>query len=618
MIPHGLLLASVGALAAGPLLAGPVRRSASLQRFLDGFILVSIGGIVLLAVGPHAIEHRSPLVALALAAGYLLPTAAERVFHVGVRQTHAAVLLLALLGVAVHALLDGAALAQQRDAGGMLGAGVVLHQLPVSLTAWWLLRARARVVSWGVLGLMALATVAGYAAEPAVAALVPGDVGVWLEALVGGSLLHVIVHPAHDHHDAHAPAEGHHHDHAHVHDHGHVHAHDHDHGQAPAGLHPPGPAASAWRVAGVPVRPDGVGGVLGALLVLLLHLMQRDGAPRQGVSATFLSLALDSAPALLLAFVAAGVAYAFIPAAGLSWLRRGGALRQAGAGMLLGLPLPVCSCGVVPLYQGLVKQGVPTAAAVAFLVATPELGIDAVLLSLPLLGAGFTLVRVGAAMVVAVVVALLLARRFGALAPRRVLPQAPAAAPAVSRWRLAVQTGAGEVVDHTAPWILVGLAVAALLAPLLDGSWITRLPPVVDVLVFAALGVPLYICASASTPLVAVLVAAGVSPGAGLALLITGPATNVATFGVLARMHGRPFATAFAVAMTACSVVLGVLVNRLLPALAFPAVGAADPERHGPWAWGALVLVALLVLGSVARRGPRAFVGELRLTPHHG
>jgi uncharacterized membrane protein YraQ (UPF0718 family) len=600
MIPHGLLLASVGALAAGPLLAGPVRRSASLQRFLDGFILVSIGGIVLLAVGPHAIEHRSPLVALALAAGYLLPTAAERVFHVGVRQTHAAVLLLALLGVAVHALLDGAALAQQRDAGGMLGAGVVLHQLPVSLTAWWLLRARARVVSWGVLGLMALATVAGYAAEPAVAALVPGDVGVWLEALVGGSLLHVIVHPAHDHHDAHAPEEGHSHDHAHDH------AHD-------AGAAPP-----AWRVAGVAMRPDGVGGVLGALLVLLLHLLQREPVSPLGVSATFLSLALDSAPALLLAFVAAGVAYAFIPAAGLSWLRRGGALRQAGAGMLLGLPLPVCSCGVVPLYQGLVKQGVPTAAAVAFLVATPELGIDAVLLSLPLLGAGFTLVRVGAAVVVAVVVALLLARRFGASAPRRVLPQAPAAAPAVSRWRLAVQTGAGEVVDHTAPWILVGLAVAALLAPLLDGSWITRLPPVVDVLVFAALGVPLYICASASTPLVAVLVAAGVSPGAGLALLITGPATNVATFGVLARMHGRPFATAFAVAMTACSVVLGVLVNRLLPTLAFPAVGAADPERHGPWAWGALVLVALLVLGSVARRGPRAFVGELRLTPHHG
>jgi uncharacterized membrane protein YraQ (UPF0718 family) len=600
MIPHGLLLASVGALAAGPLLAGPVRRSASLQRFLDGFILVSIGGIVLLAVGPHAIEHRSPLVALALAAGYLLPTAAERVFHVGVRQTHAAVLLLALLGVAVHALLDGAALAQQRDAGGMLGAGVVLHQLPVSLTAWWLLRARARVVSWGVLGLMALATVAGYAAEPAVAALVPGDVGVWLEALVGGSLLHVIVHPAHDHHDAHAPEEGHSHDHAHDH------AHD-------AGAAPP-----AWRVAGVAMRPDGVGGVLGALLVLLLHLLQREPVSPLGVSATFLSLALDSAPALLLAFVAAGVAYAFIPAAGLSWLRRGGALRQAGAGMLLGLPLPVCSCGVVPLYQGLVKQGVPTAAAVAFLVATPELGIDAVLLSLPLLGAGFTLVRVGAAVVVAVVVALLLARRFGASAPRRVLPQAPAAAPAVSRWRLAVQTGAGEVVDHTAPWILVGLAVAALLAPLLDGSWITRLPPVVDVLVFAALGVPLYICASASTPLVAVLVAAGVSPGAGLALLITGPATNVATFGVLARMHGRSFATAFAVAMTTCSVVLGVLVNRLLPTLAFPAVGAADPERHGPWAWGALVLVALLVLGSVARRGPRAFVGELRLTPHHG
>ena len=76
--------------------------------------------------------------------------------------------------------------------------------------------------------------------------------------------------------------------------------------------------------------------------------------------------------------------------------------------MLFGLPLPVCSCGVLPLYHSLVRRGVPSAAAFSFLVATPELGLGAIILSLPLLGAPFTGVRVVAAALIAIVVGLIL------------------------------------------------------------------------------------------------------------------------------------------------------------------------------------------------------------------
>jgi len=369
-----------------------------------------------------------------------------------------------------------------------------------------------------------------------------------------------------------------------------------------------------WTLGGMAVRPDGVGAVAGLALAAALALIAPHDSADGAIGATFLSLALDSAPALLLACVAAGLLHAWMPSAPMQWIGRGGPLRQAAAGMAVGLPLPICSCGVVPLYQGLVRQQVPTAAAVAFLVATPELGVDAILLSMPLLGTPFTVVRVTAAVVAAVAVALLMARVGGAPS-RRALPQAPPPRTA-SRWRMALRTGGVELVDHTAPWVLLGLLVAALAAPLLAGSWVTRLPPVVDVLTFAALGVPLYICASASTPLVAVLVAAGVSPGAGLALLITGPATNVATFGVLSRLHGRRFAAIFAVAMTGIAVLLGFAVNHLLPPLALPPVAATPPEAHGPAAWGALLVMAALVAGSLLRRGPRDFVGELQFTPH--
>ena len=171
-----------------------------------------------------------------------------------------------------------------------------------------------------------------------------------------------------------------------------------------------------------------------------------------------------------------------------------------------------------------------------------------------------------------------------------------------------------QVVDDTAPWILLGLALAALLHPVLAGSWLTRLPFGVDVLVFALIGFPLYVCASASTPLVAVLVGAGVSPGAGLALLLTGPATNVATVGVLARLHGDRMALVFAVTMTLSAVALGVLLNLLWPGLAATAPVVAATEVVAWWQVLAIGALLLLYAASLLRRGARGFLDELRLS----
>jgi uncharacterized protein len=156
--------------------------------------------------------------------------------------------------------------------------------------------------------------------------------------------------------------------------------------------------------------------------------------------------------------------------------------------------------------------------------------------------------------------------------------------------------------------------LAAIMEPLLQGSWLTTLPLGVDVLVFACIGLPLYICASASTPLVAVLVAAGVSPGAGLALLLTGPASNLSTLGILTRMHGRRFAVAFALMMTAIAVLLGIAVNLLWPTLASTQPARLTEASATPWQLFALVSCALLYAASIVRRGARGFLSELTLS----
>lgn len=627
---HALLLSSLGLLGSGPLLARLSRSRPAMLSFIDGFVLVSIGGLVLLDVIPHALAEADVLALLCMVAGFALPSLAERLLHFGVRQTHLAVMILALLGVAAHSALDGSALAQSDSADGrLLGFGVVLHQLPVSLMVWWVLSDRARVVPWLVLGLMAGMTVFGYIAEPAMFAGLPPRAALLFEALVGGSLLHVVAHPAHDHDPAHEHEPGHPHaqleGHAHAHGHahgqahghaqadGHAHAHSHQHSHQHSHGHVDGPSAASLRGA------NGFGALAGGLLLVALHLGRADGHAAEAMVRTwqtFWALCLDSAPAILLAYVTAGLVYAWLPASSLAWMSRGSRLRQGVAGMAVGLPLPICSCGVVPIYQQLVQQGASTTAAVAFLIATPELGIDAILLSIPLLGTEFAIVRVVAAALVALAVALLMGKLIRA--PRRALPlYSPAArAPVTTRDKLAqaAESGLGDMVDHTAPWILLGILVAAIASPVLTGSWITTLPTGVDVVAFALVGLPLYICASASTPLVAVLVAAGVSPGAGLALLLTGPATNVATIGILTRLHGKRFAWLFSLAMIVFAVALGLLVNLLLPELRHtqPPI---EGESAGTWWQGvSVLLVGGLVAASVIRQGIRGFLAKLSLS----
>jgi len=596
----GLLLASVAALGTGPIIANASRGRPELLAYLDGFVLITVGGLVMLDVVPGAISHRDLWAALLMLIGFTLPTLAERLFRFGMRRTHSVVLSLALFGIAVHSALDGSALAQAvAGPSDLVGFGVLVHQLPVSLMVWFVLSDRPRVWTWLVLTFMAGATLVGYFLEPTVLALFPGRANLWFEALIGGSLLHVLSHPAHVALPTGATV--------HTHEHGHDHGHDHSHVDGHAQIHDHPQGFTHW--------PSGLGALTGLGALAALYKTRGGGSGIELVWSaweTFRALAVESAPAIFIAYVAAGLVSAFVSPANVAWLSRGSRLRQGLSGMLLGLPLPICSCGVVPLYQGLVKQGASTTAAIAFLVATPELGLDAVLLSVPLLGGEFTILRVVAVAITALAVALLMGRFAPANPNARRLPQSIRTATVPERLTQAVRTGFGEMVDHTAPWILLGLIVAALAAPALQNSWITRLDPGVDVLIFALLGLPLYVCASASTPLVAVLVAAGVSPGAGLALLITGPATNVATLGILTRMHGRAFAVGFSSVMTVTAVLLGLGMNMLLPTsyLANSIVAA----NAAPTLIQLLTLIGLAALfsASLLRRGVRGFLGELR------
>ena len=194
----------------------------------------------------------------------------------------------------------------------------------------------------------------------------------------------------------------------------------------------------------------------------------------------------------------------------------------------------------------------PFTAAVAFLIATPELEIAAILLTFQLMGTEIALARVLAAAVLAIAVGVLI----GALGQSAQtqeearLPDELADTPQTGNrlWSM-FRFGYGDAVDNTAAWILLGIGLSSMLAPYLTQEFFASLPTGIDVPLAALLGLPLYVCASGSTPLAAIMVFQGLSPGAAIAFLLTGPATNITTFGVLHRLHGRRIAVLFSVAI---------------------------------------------------------------------
>lgn len=560
------LTATLLTLLLGPILFRLARPVPAILPILDGFCFAAIGGLVLFEILPHSLHLAGPWVIPIAFLGLFGPSWAEKTWKRAGAKFHAGALVVALAGLLVHGFIDGMALT-----GGHMSLAVILHRLPVAITLWCLVRpAYGAGAAAGVLAAMGAVTTAGFFVGGSLVSVVETRWIGMFEALVAGTLFHVVVHAT-----------------------------------APIFRQE---AARPWHA--------GFGALLG--ITLLVYVIGGDTHDHDAHAGTgdfadlFYELCLTSAPALLIGYFAAGIVHGFLPKASLRWLHRGSNFNQSLRGLVFGLPLPICSCGVLPIYRSLVTQQVPMSAAMTLLVATPELGLDAVLLSVPLLGGELTLVRVIGAGIVAIAIGWGVGRLVGAAGVAKSAGTTPieeVPKDFAGRARSVISVGLGELVDSTAPWVILGIAVAALVNPYLEAEWLRDIPRALEVPLFAFLGMPSYVCASGATPLVAILIAGGVSPGAGLAFLLTGPATNVTTFGVLSQLHGRRIALLFAGGMLFLSVALGFAVNAILDA---PHLHIGHGHDHGsPIQEACLYALAVLVLISVLRQGPRAFVGQI-------
>lgn len=579
---------------AGPLMVWLLRAHTWSTVALDSFCLITISGFALLHLLPESAEQAGWLVLPLALLGFVLPSIAERTLHHGHSGMRRAVFGLAILGIAAHATLDGLFLNvgggphEGHSHGHELTAwAVILHRIPEGLGIWWIV---PRTLGVGAAVLITIASITatlfGYFLGGSVLTGESQNALALLQSLLVGSLLHVVLH-------AHIPAP---------------------------------------REQGR-IRPASVLGA--AVGVAVLSYVIHDHFPQGdhgGPATVFLNLALESAPALLIAYFLVGLCHAFMPSNWLKSMTRGSTISQAVRGVAIGLPLPVCSCGVVPIYRELIHKGAAVAAAIAFLVATPELELAAVMLTWQLMGGEVALVRVLMAALLALVVGVLVASFARPRSGKSTnednacsIPDEPSGRLG-ARLKSAIQFGFGPAVDSTATWILTGLLLSALLMPYVDSEWIATLPAGIDVPIAALIGLPLYVCATGSTPLAAMLLIQGLSPGAVLALLLTGPATNVTTFGVLAKLHGGRTALVFAASMWIGAMGLGYLANWALdtPQLS----GFGEHVQESTLAWVLLWGVALVFGWSLLRQGVRPFLESLFESPvnldqqhdhhHHG
>ena len=276
-----------------------------------------------------------------------------------------------------------------------------------------------------------------------------------------------------------------------------------------------------------------------------------------------LNLFIRISPFLLLGFVISGVLHLFI--------NSDFVVRNLGSGkssilkaVLLGVPLPVCSCGVIPIAASLKRQGAGRASILAFLYSTPVTGVDSILVTYALLGISFAIFRPLAAFVGGILLGLV-ALKFSHGSQTVAMERHHLRETGCSRLKGAFSYAFIYLPGEIGKWILIGVLLGGtvnVLIPQKISGYLSN-----PYLVYPAvllISLPLYVCATGSVPVAAALIAKGLSPGAALAFLITGPATNTVTVTFVLKDLGKKFAALYLAGIVTTSIAFGLAFDGII------------------------------------------------------
>lgn len=321
----------------------------------------------------------------------------------------------------------------------------------------------------------------------------------------------------------------------------------------------------------------------------------------------FIALSADASPWLLLGLLIAGLMKAWVPSQILC-KHLGTGNKAIIKAALIGAPLPLCSCGVIPVAKELHNSGASDAATSAFLVATPETGIDSISVSYAMLGPFFAIYRPITAIFSAIVTGLLVANIKNTSVATTSnkknnvaevssccasiktptccddTPKQPTTCCGESTKKIqesccsssstanknsfvqknlsGIRYACTQLIDDIIIWLLIGLVFASLVQTFIPPSFLlsygSGLPAM---LMMILISIPMYICATASTPIAAGFILAGLSPGTALVFMMAGPATNISTLGVVKKTMGTAVLVRYLVGISACAIGFGLLLD---------------------------------------------------------
>lgn len=293
----------------------------------------------------------------------------------------------------------------------------------------------------------------------------------------------------------------------------------------------------------------------------------------------------EMAPYILLGFLIAGVMHAFIPRRQMARHLSGSGWKSVAKAAAIGVPLPLCSCGVLPTAIAMRRSGASKAATSSFLIATPQTGIDSIAATWSLLGPAFAIIRPLAALCTALFGGVAVGASEKAKAESCTLSQNITEEKIEgfsAKCKAALRYGFIDLVGSIGGWLVIGLIVAALITVYVPADFFATLGdnPLLSMLAVLVVAIPMYVCATGSIPIALSLMLKGLSPGTALVLLMAGPAANFASFTLISREMGRKAAGVYLTSIILGALAFGLAIDYLMPSEWFPSMHGAHACTH--------------------------------------
>ncbi len=324
----------------------------------------------------------------------------------------------------------------------------------------------------------------------------------------------------------------------------------------------------------------------------------------------FIAILSEMAPYLLLGFFFAGILYAFIPQKKIERYFNGNILKSSVLASVFGIPLPLCSCGVIPTGTAFYKNGASKGGTVSFLISTPQTGVDSILATFSLLGLPFAIIRPFAALVTGITGGLITGVVTRNETETRTYRDQTEEKKSFSHKLVDIfRYGFVEFIQDISKWLVIGLVLAAIISAFIPNEFfeLLNLSPILQMLMILVVSIPLYICATGSIPLAAILILKGINPGAAFVLLMAGPATNAATITMIGKVLGKRSLFTYLATIIVGALGFGLIIGYVLPnqwftRIALQHLGHSHGEGLNWWQITSGIVLMLLIINGYIQK----------------